>query len=238
MHKPRHEVSKSLASHIFTSTSAALAYLHHGLVLTSSQSLRRKHLPDTRTQWQPILHNDIKPENILLRWPVESSSPLENTYPDIVLADFGAAGVETHVRGPRGTYIYSAPEVREAFDISDSRVRDFRFAAADRATNRIFLTTKSDIWSLGAVMKFVFFDFEKERGGKEWESKEAGLKWALAGESYGEKLVWWVRRCLGHRVLGRPSARTLLGVAVAEVKDENNDNLGLEVQRLPEWIWE
>ncbi|KAG9523326.1 kinase-like protein, partial [Aureobasidium melanogenum] len=231
-------IPKSLASHIFVSLSAALAYLHHGFILTSSGFLRRKYLPGARNQWQPILHNDIKPENILLRWPVKPSSPSGNTYPDIVLADFGAAGIETHIRGPRGTYTYSAPEVRQAFDNSTSLIQRLRSAGADHVTSSIVLTTKSDVWSLGAVMKFLFFDFEKERGGKEWESKEMESKWADAGQVYGERMGWWVRRCSGYRALGRPSARTLLSVAVAEVKKEDHAGVGLGVQMLPEWVWE
>lgn len=234
-------VPKLLASHIFVSLSAALAYLHYGLILTSSGSLHRKYLPGTRTQWQPILHNDIKPENILLRWPSNCPSPpSENTYPDIVLADFGAAGMESHIRGSRGTYAYSAPEIREAFDTSASLGHRFRlrFAATTHTTNNIVLTTKSDIWSLGAVMKFLFFDFDRERGGKEWEGEEKEFKWAAVRDVYGERMIWWVRRCLGYRPLGRPSARTLLSGGVAEIKTENNDSLGLGIQRLPGWIRE
>ncbi|KAG9578473.1 hypothetical protein KCU77_g4400, partial [Aureobasidium melanogenum] len=167
----------------------------------------------------------------------QSSSPLENTYPDIVLADFGAAGVETHIRGPRGTYTYSAPEVREAFDDSVSLVHRFRLAAADHVIS-IVLTTKSDVWSLGAVIRFLFFDYEKERGGKEWESKDTESKWADVDQIYGERMVWWVRRYLGYRALSRASARTLLSVAVAEDKEEDHADVGLEVQMLPEWLWE
>jgi serine/threonine protein kinase len=137
-------IPKSLITHIFSSLSAALAYLHHGLILTSSGSLERKYIPNATNHWQPILHNDIKPENVFLRWPLIPSASA-STYPDIVLADFGAAGVESHIRGPRGTYKYSAPEVREAFNASRSLTQRFHVAAADRSTNNIVLTTKSDI---------------------------------------------------------------------------------------------
>jgi hypothetical protein len=67
-------IPKSLITHIFISLSAALAYLHHGLTLTSSGSLEHKYLPNATNHWQPILHNDIKPENIFLRWPLVPSS--------------------------------------------------------------------------------------------------------------------------------------------------------------------
>jgi serine/threonine protein kinase len=228
------KIPKSLITHIFLSLSAALAYLHHGLILTSSGSLERKYLPNATTHWQPILHNDIKPENIFLRWPLvrTSSAP---TYPDIVLADFGAAGVESHIRGPRGTYKYSAPKVREAFNASKSLMQRFHVASADRVANNIVLTTKSDVWGLGAVMRFLFVEYERERGVREWEEKERALQWKELRAVYGESMIKWVRRCLGYRALGRPSARMLLGTAVVEVKDEVGD--GERVQRLPEWIW-
>jgi serine/threonine protein kinase len=227
-------IPKSLITHIFISLSAALAYLHHGLTLTSSGSLEHKYLHNATNHWQPILHNDIKPENIFLRWPLVPSSST-SIYPDIVLADFGAAGVESHVKGPRGTYKYSAPEVKEAFNASTSIIRRFPFAAVDRSNNNMVLTTKSDIWGLGAVMRFLFVEYQRERGGREWEQTERALQWKELGAAYGESMVKWVRRCLGYRALGRPSARTLLGTAAAEIKGEAR--VGERVQRLPEWIW-
>lgn len=179
---------RSILTHVFHSLSAALAYLHHGLILTSAGSLKRKHLPGTTNHWQTILHNDIKSENILLRWPLNTSISA-STYPHIVLADFGAAGVESHVRGPRGTYKYSAPEVREAFVASASLISRFHPGAASRTNNNIVLTTKSDIWSLGAVMQFLLFEYQKERSGREWESKEITLQWKELAEVYGKTMV-------------------------------------------------
>lgn len=226
-------IPKSLVTHVFVSLSAALAYLHHGLILTPSGSLERRYLPGTNKNWQSILHNDIKPENILLRRPSNPSSSASG-YPDIVLADFGAAGVESHIRGPRGTYRYAAPEVREAADAPTSLMHRFRFVAAGGVKNNVVLTTKSDVWGLGAVMRFLFFEFERERGGKEWDSKGKVSQWRDMGAVYGESMVKWVRRCLAYRPLGRPSARTLLGTAVREVKGEAG--VEEEMQRLPEWL--
>lgn len=153
-----------------------------------------------------------------------------------MLADFGAAGVESHVRGPRGTYKYSAPEVREAFVASASLISRFHPGAASRTNNNIVLTTKSDIWSLGAVMQFLLFEYQKERSGREWESKEITLQWKELAEVYGKTMVKWVRRCLAYRALGRPSARTLLALAVREVSAEAG--LGGKIKNLPEWIWD
>jgi serine/threonine protein kinase len=226
-------IPKSLATHVFISLSAALASSITAF-LTSSGSLKRKYLPGAGSNWQPILHNDIKPENIVLRWPLNPSSSASG-YPDIVLADFGAAGVGSHIRGPRGTYKYAAPEVREAADAPISLMNRFHFAAAGGVKNNVVLTTKSDVWGLGAVMKFLFFEYERERGGREWQSKDRALQWEHQGAVYGESMVKWVRRCLAYRPLGRPSARTLLVTAVGEIRRETG--IDEEVQRLPEWFW-
>jgi len=225
---------RSLVTQVFNSLSAALAYLHHGLILTSAGSLKHRYLPDATNRWRTILHNDIKPENIFLRWPLDPLSST-STYPDIVLADFGAAGVESHIKGPRGTYKYSAPEVREAFDASSSLLYRFPIAAANHMSKNVVLTTKSDIWSVGAVIRFLLLDYQRERGGKEWEVKEKTLQWKELEMVYGETMVKWVRRCLGFRASARPSARTLLGLAVGEVRGEAGSDE--RVQRLPQWIW-
>ncbi|KEQ70964.1 kinase-like protein [Aureobasidium namibiae CBS 147.97] len=225
---------RSFVAHIFNSLSAALAYLHHGLILSSAGSLKHTHLPDATNRWRTILHNDIKPENIFLRWPMNTPSSA-SLYPDIVLADFGAAGVESHIKGPRGTYRYSAPEVREAFDASSSLLHRFRIAAANQMSKNVVLTTKSDIWGVGAVMRSLLFEYQRERGGKEWEAKERALQWRELEMVYGETMVMWVRRCLGYTASARPSARTLLGLAVEEVREEAV--IDERVQRVPEWIW-
>jgi hypothetical protein len=84
-------------------------------------------------------------------------------------------------------------------------------------------------------MRFLFVEYQRERGGREWEEKERALQWKELGSVYGENIIKWARRCLGYRTLGRPSARTLLGTAVVEIKEEVG--AGERVQRLPEWIW-
>ncbi|THW31470.1 kinase-like protein [Aureobasidium pullulans] len=77
-------IPKSLVIHIFKSLVTALAYLHHGLILLSNRTTQRHFLPASPKRWQTILHNDIKPENILLRWPASASE--SSRFPEIVLS--------------------------------------------------------------------------------------------------------------------------------------------------------
>ena len=72
-------IPKSLVIHVFKSLVTALAYLHHGLILLPNGTTQRHFLPASPKRWQTILHNDIKPENILFRWPV-----LQRTTPAVL----------------------------------------------------------------------------------------------------------------------------------------------------------
>ncbi len=80
--------------------------------------------------FRPIIHRDIKPENILLRLPLRGhqvpTKDEDHPYPSIVLADFGLS-VLAHDGWPVGTDIWQPPEIP-------------------------FHSTKSDVWSVGAVV--------------------------------------------------------------------------------------
>jgi len=227
-------IHKTLVAHAFTSLIAALAYLHHGLILSSNNTLKRWYLPASSHRWQCILHNDIKPENILLRWPCSTpvtSSTFTHRFPEIVLSDFGIAGVEGKVLGPKGTYRYSAPEVQEAFDLHSSYIRHFNFKAADIINDRVVCTFKSDIWSLGKVMEEMMPEYLRVDGRK---TERARGRWTGLEKIFGEVLVGWTRACLGVTALGRPSARALLGKAVKEIREDGRGEI--DRQKLPAWI--
>ena len=77
----------------------------------------------------PVVHRDIKPQNILVADHDRGAEP--NEYgPWIKLADFGLAIQGSKCEGKAGTWLYTAPEV-------------FR---------RVRYTSKVDIWSLGVVI--------------------------------------------------------------------------------------
>jgi serine/threonine protein kinase len=226
-------MSTLLITHIFTQLIEALAYLHHGIILDAKGKILRKYLSTRLEKWRPIIHNDINPENILIRWRVriESRNKTTKHYPDMVLANFDVAGTEGLVLGPRGTYRYSAPEVRQSFKlIQTSRCR-LDFGNANYVKHKVVCTPKSDIWSLGAVMEELFFAPDRP------ETSVVPLDWRVVETMYTLELVTWVRRCLGDAPLGRPSARILLDHAVKEVEESvrvvGDDEESLD---LPFWV--
>lgn len=227
-------IPKSLVIHIFKSLVTALAYLHHGLILLPNGTTQRHFLPASPKRWQTILHNDIKPENILLRWPASASE--SSRFPEIVLSDFGTSGIENKAFGPRDTYRYAAPEIQEAFDLRTSLIHHLNFKSADIVSNGIICTTKSNIWNLdfGKVMQEMMPEYHKVDG-REIEKRQGW--WTGLEEIYGEDFVRWVRKCLGSTPLGRPSARELFEKAVREIREDGEDTGEERGQNLPKWFW-
>ncbi|KAI7085796.1 hypothetical protein KC356_g5604 [Hortaea werneckii] len=112
--------------HFVASMADALAYLHLGLLPStptdnSPPSFSATTLP-TPTH-KPLLHCDIKLENILLRWPTSDTSPSAGGgLPTIVLADFGYACPAHTTSGycgtpARSTSASAAPIMTPASDI-------------------------------------------------------------------------------------------------------------------------
>ncbi|KAL8642762.1 MAG: hypothetical protein Q9226_008471, partial [Calogaya cf. arnoldii] len=94
-------VPESFVWHAYRQLAEAFAFIHIG---HNVYSPNRKS-PD----FQTIIHRDVKPSNIFIR---EHS---RNTYPDLVLADFGIATTTTALKRENGhligTPIYQPPEV-------------------------------------------------------------------------------------------------------------------------------
>jgi len=132
-----HAVPPMFTLHVVTSMAHALAYIHHGLRRTGSSNYSRtpKHAP--------IIHGDIKPDNIFLRWPGKQECGM----PDIVLADFGMSQVASESWGFSGTEGYDSPEVHA---ITSLRYKDP--PAYRRTKNARIMSTKSDVYQLGLVM--------------------------------------------------------------------------------------
>ena len=81
----------------FLQISEGLAYIHHGY--------DRSIYGPPPSEWQPIIHGDIKPENIFLGRP----TPDSHGYPSLVLGDFGLATIdEGYVSG---TWKWQPPEL-------------------------------------------------------------------------------------------------------------------------------
>ena len=79
-------VPESFIWHCFLQLSYPLAYIHHGY------DRRQVSGPPPASEWQPIVHGDVKPENLFLGPSTEDS----HGYPSLVLRDFGLATINEH----------------------------------------------------------------------------------------------------------------------------------------------
>ena len=107
--------SESFVWCIFFQLADVLAYLHEGFDYKDPFSAPR--------DWRPVIHCDIKPDNIFLR-----EHPHDNPYPNVVLGDFGYATLHSG-KDYSGTTSYYSPE----FEITGN-------------------TKASDVWALGATV--------------------------------------------------------------------------------------
>lgn len=124
--------------HVLVSLAHALAYLHHGLRWKEGQTYSDTH------PWDPIIHGDIKPDNIFLRHNPHSQV---KGLPDVVLGDFGMAQFASQSTGITGTPGYDSPEVRRVADL-----RDCDPFAYSRECKIQVMTTKSDVYQLGLIL--------------------------------------------------------------------------------------
>ncbi|KAF2857642.1 kinase-like protein [Piedraia hortae CBS 480.64] len=116
--------------HFIASLVSALMYIHHG-IRNIHESGRVE--PGHKT----VIHNDIKPGNVFLRWNRRSDIP---ELPEIVLGDFGLACLERNSRGVSGTMRYTPPEA-------------WRYETTPEAADRLcVMTAESDIFGFGATL--------------------------------------------------------------------------------------
>ncbi|KAL8742253.1 MAG: hypothetical protein Q9190_005230, partial [Brigantiaea leucoxantha] len=118
------DVPEDFVWHSFIQMAEALAYIHSAYVRD------RKREAEPPAAWKPVIHRDIKPGNIFLRWPGRSS----RTYPDLVLGDFGLATTDPGRDNGClvGTRAYQPPEIP-------------------------FHSRAGDVWSMGAVIHEMTF---------------------------------------------------------------------------------
>lgn len=125
--------------HVLTSVSDALAYLNYGF--------RRDAEPESGYRIEdghlPVLHQDVKPDNIFMRW----SETSEHGMPDIILGDLGCASLECNTTGLSGTYGFFAPELEEviALEDTDPEAHDVIMAGQNN-------TMASDIFAFGMTL--------------------------------------------------------------------------------------
>ena len=100
----------------FRQVSEALAFLHYGYMASSGRG---------RSEWRPIVHRDVKPENIFLRSPINPR--VKGQQPHFLLADFGLATTQIGSKEIVGTPEFLPPEGPVG-------------------------TEAADVWGLGAVV--------------------------------------------------------------------------------------
>ncbi|KAL9580063.1 MAG: hypothetical protein Q9212_004720, partial [Teloschistes hypoglaucus] len=116
----RRYVPEAFIWHIFVQLASAAAYLHTGVDRSSPEQ------PPPRL-WQPIVHRDIKPDNVFLH-----HNRGQTGYTDAILADFGLAttSLVSSKHAFIGTPMYQPPELPTH-------------------------TIASDIWSVGATIHYL-----------------------------------------------------------------------------------
>lgn len=93
-------IPESLLRHCFLQLIEALCFIHNGYEKWSNVK--------TSCAWTPVIHGDIKPENVFTRYPSEISKSSHN-YPTLVLGDFGSASLTSSRQA--GTYRWQPPEL-------------------------------------------------------------------------------------------------------------------------------
>ncbi|KAF2484559.1 kinase-like domain-containing protein [Neohortaea acidophila] len=134
------EIPVIFSLHVLVGMGHALAYLHHGLRINETMDEVRME------ENEPIIHGDIKPENIFLRFPGRQECGM----PDVVLGDFGCAQLAEESYGVTGTESYESPEV-----LAVNQLKDEDPQAYLRAISGKIMTIKSDIYQLGLVLKLM-----------------------------------------------------------------------------------
>ncbi|KAI4195071.1 MAG: hypothetical protein LQ350_007402 [Teloschistes chrysophthalmus] len=116
----RRYVPEAFIWHIFVQLASAAAYMHTGVDRSSPEQ------PPPRL-WQPIVHRDIKPDNVFLH-----HTRGQTGYTDAILADFGLATTRlvSSKHAFIGTPMYQPPQLPTH-------------------------TVASDIWAVGATIHFL-----------------------------------------------------------------------------------
>ena len=108
--------SETFIWHCFVQLAEALAFLHFGI----RSWAKDPHLPPKG--WARVVHRDIKPDNVFLRYKLTDRYPV----PDVVLGDFGLATLLSESSGC-GTTEWIGPEIP-------------------------LMTKQGDVWGLGAII--------------------------------------------------------------------------------------
>ncbi|KAK6331182.1 G2-specific serine/threonine protein kinase [Orbilia brochopaga] len=183
--------------------SRTLAYLHSG---TSDPRI------NVPSNWMPIIHNDIKPDNVLMK-PQRRGTP--NIYPTFVLGDFGQTS-KMNEPAAIGAILFMSP-ARTAFSGTVSCPAD-------------------DIFSLGTSLYALAnndFPFRRTKPGNSLD-----FTWRQRPRSpYGRWLHKLSQRCTSRLARRRPSARELMRRVQNEIAQNGYGEAGSPQSRWRiDWI--
>lgn len=192
----RQQIPEIFLLHFIVSIGEALAWLHLGATLVSPNGFGLPRIVQHHSH-VPILHRDIKLENIFLRLSPYNSQGL----PYIVLGDFGGAVVESECDDWFGTPGYYPPEVQryQRDDAQGSRhhlQRKFQV-----------MTTASDIYTVAATFCHMIL-----LGGWNQNMDIDFVFWRSTLNDWG-LLREFMRECLADSPKERPNTQTFLDIA-------------------------
>lgn len=207
----------------------ALAYIHHGLRrvdidgasgaragdegttttgISSDLPLSEQYV--ARADHRAVVHGDIKPDNILLKWSDGdhyqdsrrdgNANASERPYrmPTLVLADFGLAQFADESVGVYGTRAWFSPEATAVYALENTNKEAFKRAKSSRV-----LTTKSDVYGLGRVAWTLVR--RRHRDARD-DLDDLDVNIARDGNWKANGVKEAIRRCLQARPADRPDA--------------------------------
>jgi serine/threonine protein kinase len=246
---PAPSVPEAFVWHVFTGLCDGLAYLQGG------ESFYRNPNAKSRSDWVPILHRDVKPDNVLLRSRHTVGSA---KYFYCVLSDFGLACEDRDDRDPNvnqwqrtgaklGTKPYWAPELLyENIPVANP----YAPGAADAWSyypEPHRHTRFSDLWALGACIYNLCTPSKeglshislvsKPRNlpfDKYFDLKDSRVRDLRVPDQYSPQLRKAVRIATTWNVFRRPSPVRMIAF-IEHLMEESNFTQQEKHKPLPEW---
>lgn len=224
----KEQIPEPFILHFAASMIRNLAFMHHGITTSRFRS-------KTRKIHRSIVHRDMKPANVFLKWNDKPKSGL----PDVIIGDFGLASYDDHTNtGVCGTHGYAAPEIRKSWD---RRGIDWRVC-----------TKAGDMYGFGMIL-YELLALRKYKP-EDWDDIREIFD--LSQVSAHKEILELLERCLAKYPAQRPAADVVLKYAKRfekrvkawfkrgnymtdeawpspEYSDEQNDAKGVSLQDAP-----